>query len=69
MAVDERRVEVCSTEVRACERDLASLVEALDADAVALTDAADVWQAFDRIERLASNAKTSLARRVAQAGL
>src|SRR5262249_28662738 len=55
--------------VRACERELALLVDALHPDDVALPDATDVWQAFDRVERLASSAKTLLARRVAQAGV
>jgi len=55
-------------DVGACERDLALLVDAFGPDDVALSDATAVWQAFDRIERLASNAKTLLAARVAQAG-
>ena len=68
VAVDDRRVRVESSSVHACERDLASLVDALEPDDIALAHAADVWSGFDRIERLAASAKTLLARRVAQAG-
>src|SRR5579884_2300254 len=54
-------------EVRA-ERDrVAALVRALEPDAVALADAEPMWNAFERIERLAANAKTLLARRVEEA--
>ena len=35
---------------------------------VAFGDVTDVWSAFDRIERLASGAKTLLAARVDEAG-
>lgn len=68
VAIDDRRIRVEVSEVRACEQDVARLIAALDPDDVALSYAADVWQAFDRIERLASTAKTLLAARVAQAG-
>jgi Domain of unknown function (DUF222) len=50
------------------ERGLASFVDVLDPKRVLLGDAVDLWQAFDRIERLASNAKTLLAARVEEAG-
>lgn len=40
------------------------MVDALVPGAVALVDADDLWEAFDRIERLASSAKTLLAVRV-----
>jgi hypothetical protein len=43
---------------------IASLVRGLEPDAVALTDAAPMWEAFDAIERQAAAAKTLLARRV-----
>ncbi|MGH8774753.1 MAG: DUF222 domain-containing protein [Jiangellaceae bacterium] len=45
---------------------VAGLVDALDPDRVAGRDAADLWGAFDRIERLGAAAKTLLARRVAE---
>jgi hypothetical protein len=50
------------------ERALASLVDLFDPDDVALADASRLWKAFDRIERLAANAKTLLAVRVEEAG-
>ncbi|HEX4778662.1 MAG TPA: DUF222 domain-containing protein, partial [Acidimicrobiia bacterium] len=43
------------------------MLRALEPDAVALTDAEPMWDAFDRIERHAANAKTLLARRVEEA--
>ncbi|HEX4776978.1 MAG TPA: DUF222 domain-containing protein [Acidimicrobiia bacterium] len=50
------------------ERDrVGALLRALEPDAVALTDAEPMWDAFDRIERHAANAKTLLARRVEEA--
>jgi len=51
------------------ERDrVAALLRALEPDAVALGDAEPMWDAFDKIERHAANAKTLLARRVEEAG-
>lgn len=47
--------------VRESERVLASLVDVLDPDAVALADAAGLWKAFDCVERLAAGAKVLLA--------
>src|SRR4051794_2731612 len=47
---------------------LSELVEEFDPDAIALCEATRWWQAFDRVERLASSAKILLARRVDQAG-
>jgi hypothetical protein len=50
------------------ERDrVGALLRALEPDAVALTDAEPMWNAFDKIERHAANAKTLLARRVEEA--
>ena len=66
---DVRRVEVSVPAVRVSERGLALLVGALDPDDVRFSDASELWAAFDRIERLASNAKTLLAARVDAAGL
>ncbi len=54
--------------VRASERGLASLVDALDPNDVAWSDASALFSAFDRIELLAANAKTLLAARVAASG-
>jgi hypothetical protein len=65
---DERRVQVTLPAVRASERGLRSLVDVLDPGDIGLSEAADVWAAFDRIERLATNAKTLLAARVEVAG-
>src|ERR1700746_3193978 len=39
-----------------------------DPDAVPLCDAPELWEQFDRIERLFSSAKILLARRVDEAG-
>jgi hypothetical protein len=47
---------------------LRELVDELDPDAVALCEVSRVWQAFDRVERLASSAKILLARRVDESG-
>src|ERR1700690_1022291 len=44
---------------------LRALVGAFDPDAVAIFESPDLWEAFDRLERLISSAKTLLARRVA----
>jgi hypothetical protein len=65
---DERRVRVTLPAVRACERGLRGLVDVLDPDDVGLSEASDVWAAFDRIERLAANAKTLLAATVEAGG-
>jgi hypothetical protein len=54
--------------VRIAARGVATLVDGLIVDDVALSDASDLWQAFDRIERLAANAKTLLAARVERSG-
>jgi len=65
---DERRARVELAAVCASERGLARLVDVLDPDDVLLDDASGLWKAFDRIERLAANAKTLLAARVEEAG-
>src|SRR5918994_3763329 len=44
---------------------LAGCVNGLDPDRVAGRDAAELWAAFDRVERLAAAGKTLLARRLA----
>ncbi len=54
-------------EVREVRDRVGALLRALEPDAVALTDAEPMWDAFDRIERHAANAKTLLARRVEDA--
>ena len=54
--------------MRVYEHAFAGMVARLDADLVAFRDVTDVWAAFDRIERLASGAKTLLAARVEVAG-
>ncbi len=64
---DERPVRVALPAVRVAERGLAALVDVLDPSDVRLSDAFELWQAFDRIERLATNAKTLLAARVEDA--
>jgi hypothetical protein len=66
---DERRTAVGLPAVCTSERALASLVDVLDPNDVPLADATDLGQAFDRIERLAANAKTLLAARVERAGM
>jgi hypothetical protein len=53
--------------VRAEAKQVGALLRALEPDAVALSDAEPMWDAFDRIERHAANAKTLLARRVEEA--
>ena len=65
---DVRLGRVTSGAVRACERGLAALVGTLDPAEVRFSDASELWAAFDRIERLAANAKTLLAARVDDAG-
>jgi hypothetical protein len=55
-------------DVRVVARQVASLVGALDPVAVGVAHAQQVWDAFDRIERLAANAKTLLADLVASSG-
>jgi hypothetical protein len=47
---------------------LSELVADLDPDAVALCDSPEMWEQFDRVERLAVSAKILLARRVDEAG-
>jgi hypothetical protein len=65
---DVQRVRVELPAVCASERGLAGLVDVLDSADVLLDDASALWKAFDRIERLAANAKTLLAARVEEAG-
>jgi hypothetical protein len=65
---DVRPIRVTVPALRESERRLASLVDLLDPDAVALADAAGLWKAFDCIERLAAGAKVLLAARVEEAG-
>jgi hypothetical protein len=65
---DVRPIVVTVPAVRESERGLASLVDVLDPDAVALADAANLWKAFDSVERLAASAKVLLAARVEAAG-
>jgi hypothetical protein len=55
-------------DVRVVARQLGALVGALDPVAVGVAHAQQVWDAFDRIERLAANAKTLLADMVATSG-
>jgi hypothetical protein len=55
-------------EVRLAERLLAVAVERLDPADVSLRDVDAVWVSFDRIARLAANAKTLLAARVEESG-
>src|SRR2546423_11460260 len=52
-------------EVRAA---LATIVDALDPDDVALCDTRSLWEGFDAVERLAAAAKVLLARRVEGSG-
>jgi hypothetical protein len=47
---------------------LRELVDEFDPDAAALCQVSRMWRAFDRVERLASSAKTLLARRVEESG-
>jgi len=65
---DDLRTPVTLATLRIFERALAGMVGGFNADDVLLRDATDVWAAFDRIERLASSAKTLLAARVDEAG-
>ena len=65
---DVRPMRVTVPAVWESERGLASLVDVLDPDAVALADAANLWKAFDSVERLAASAKVLLAARVEEAG-
>jgi Domain of unknown function (DUF222) len=57
-----------TVEVRLAERLLAVAVERLDPADVSLRDVDAAWVTFDRIERLAANAKTVLAGRVEESG-
>ncbi len=67
--MDDVRAERLTLPVlRASERGLAALLAALDPDDVALSEASEFWSTFDRIERLAANAKTLLAATVEAAG-
>jgi hypothetical protein len=54
--------------VTAVGEGLQSAIADLDPDAIALPEAPALWDAFDRVERLAASAKTLLARRVEEAG-
>jgi hypothetical protein len=65
---DQQRVHVGLANVRLAERVIASMLRVLEPDEVAFSDVTEMWQAFDRIERLGANAKTLLAARVAAAG-
>ncbi len=65
---DVRQVRVTLPAVRVAARGLAALVGVLDPDDVGLSEAFDIWAEFDRLERLAANAKTLLAARVEAAG-
>src|SRR5207237_10008034 len=63
-------VEVASmcTRLGEVRAGLATIVDALDPDDVALCDAPSLWEGFDAVERLAAAAKTLLARRVEGSG-
>src|SRR5205085_4873860 len=50
------------------ERLVAGVVKRIDLDAIASCDVTEMWQAFDRIERLGASAKTLLAARVEESG-
>jgi hypothetical protein len=67
MAVDER-VPVSAVTMRIAEHAIAQMVRGLVPEDVLLGEADAVWVSFDRIERLASAAKTLLAARVDEAG-
>ena len=54
-------------DVRVVEESLRELVRALEPDAVFLHEASELWAALDAVERLATSAKTLLARRVESA--
>jgi hypothetical protein len=56
-----------AADVSEVESQLRALLEVLDPDTVPIYEAPDLWNAFDRVERLAASAKTLLARRVAAA--
>ena len=68
LAVGDERVRVGLSSVRIVARAVASLVDGLVPEDVAFRDVTEMWEAFDGIERLASNAKTLLAARVEDAG-
>jgi hypothetical protein len=57
---------VSTAEVRERVAAVRELVGRLEPDAVPLSEAPEMWQAFDRIERLAASAKTLLAARVVE---
>jgi len=59
------RPEATLTGALACRDALVAVVAGLDPESVPLPEAAAWWEAFDRMERVASTAKTLLARRVA----
>jgi hypothetical protein len=65
---DTKHLPVELAVVRASERAVASVVDVLAPDDVALADVTEMWQAFDHIERLAVNAKALLAARVETSG-
>ncbi|MDQ1467859.1 MAG: hypothetical protein QOH10_2274, partial [Actinomycetota bacterium] len=54
-------------QVRAVEEALRELVGGFHPDEVLVSDACELWTAFDAVERLAASAKTLLARRVEDA--
>jgi hypothetical protein len=62
--MEDVRTPVTLAAMRVYERAFAGMVARLEVDDVALRDVTDVWSLFDRIERLASGAKTLLATRV-----
>jgi hypothetical protein len=64
----EERLSLSLATMRIAERAFGQMVGGLDPNDVPLRDATPLWSAFDRIERLASSAKTLLAARVDEAG-
>jgi len=66
--MDDVRTPLTLAAMRVFEHAFARSVAGLVADDVALSSVTDVWTVFDRIERLASGAKTLLAERVDIAG-
>jgi hypothetical protein len=65
---DQQRVHVGLANVLLARGLIASMLRALEPEAVALSDATEMWEAFDGIERLGASAKTLLAARVEAAG-
>jgi hypothetical protein len=64
----EERLPVSAVTMRIAALAIARMVRGLVPEDVLLGDANDVWLSFDRIERLATAAKTLLAARVEEAG-